>query len=66
MWHLFELFAPQKRLLQQDKEIHQLRRELKVLQTQNDSMRDGMRRCVSCEYRIDYKRRQDEALDRSL
>jgi hypothetical protein len=26
---------------------------------QNDSMREGMRRCVTCEYRIDYKQRQD-------
>ena len=63
MWNLFELFAPQKRLLQQEQEIAQLRRELKAMQTRNESMRDGMRRCVSCDYRIDYKRRQDLALD---
>mgnify|MGYP001812186379 FL=1 len=63
VWNLFELFAPQKRLLQQEQEIARLRRELQAMQTRNESMRDGMRRCISCEYRIDYKRRQDQALD---
>ncbi len=33
-----------------------------MLQAQNDSMRDGMRRCVTCEYRIDYKQRQEQRL----
>lgn len=55
-------FSVQKRLWQQGQEIAQLRDEVARLRAQNDSMRQGMRRCVTCEYRIDYKRRQDEVL----
>jgi hypothetical protein len=60
---LFQVFAPQQRLLQQEREISQLKRELQTLQAQNTSMRSGMRRCVTCEYRIDYKNRQDQSVD---
>jgi prefoldin subunit 5 len=63
MTKLFDLFAPQKRLWQQEQELQQLRKELSALRAQNDSMRAGMRRCVSCEYRIDFKQRQDETAD---
>ena len=63
MLKLSELFAPQKRLIQQDREIKLLRKELQSLQSQNASMRDGMRRCVTCEYRIDYKKRQGGTTD---
>ena len=56
-----EIFSAQKRLWQQRQEIEQLRGELAKLRAQNDSMREGMRRCVTCEYRIDYKQRQDAA-----
>ena len=56
---LFSIFATQKRLWQQQREIETLRAELARLRTQNASMRDGMRRCVTCDYRIDFKRRQD-------
>lgn len=58
---LFELFATQKRLLQQQREIKKLRAEIATLQSQNASMREGMRRCISCEYRIDFKNRQGSA-----
>jgi hypothetical protein len=58
-----EIFSPQKRLWQQRQEIEQLRGELAKLRAQNDSMREGMRRCVTCEYRIDFKQRQDAAVD---
>lgn len=61
MAKLLEFFAAPKRLWQQRQEIAQLRSELTKLRAQNDSMRDGMRRCVTCEYRIDYKQRQDNA-----
>ena len=44
----------------QQKQISQLKKEINNLQAQNDSMREGMRRCVTCEYRIDFKQRQDE------
>jgi TolA-binding protein len=57
-----EIISAQKRLWQQRQEIEQLRGELEKLRAQNDSMREGMRRCVTCEYRIDYKRRQDTEL----
>jgi len=59
---LFGIFALQKRLLQQERKIRKLTQELQVLQAQNASMRSGMRRCVTCEYRIDCKNRQDHAL----
>ena len=55
---LSKFIASQKRLGQQQRELKRLRREVASLQAQNDSMRDGMRRCVTCEYRIDFKNRQ--------
>lgn len=58
---LRDLFASQQRLWQQAREIEELKQRLTTLQMQNDSMRKGMRRCVSCDYRIDYKNRQDQA-----
>jgi uncharacterized protein with PIN domain len=57
-----EIFSAQKQLWQQRQEIAQLRDELAKLRAQNDSMREGMRRCVTCEYRIDYKQRQEAQL----
>ncbi|CAA0125124.1 Uncharacterised protein [Halioglobus japonicus] len=59
MIKLADILSPRQRLLQQEREIAQLRGELTKLQAQNDSMRAGMRRCVTCEYRIDFKARQD-------
>jgi hypothetical protein len=59
MARLLEIFSAQKRLWQQSREIEQLRSELAKLRVQNDSMREGMRRCVTCDYRIDFKQRQD-------
>ncbi len=58
---LREFLSPRQKLVQQAREIEALKRELAVLQTQNDSMRQGMRRCVTCEYRIDFKNRQGHA-----
>ncbi len=60
---LADLIAPRRRLLQQAREIRRLRREVAELEARNDSMREGMRRCVSCEYRIDFKRRQGGTSD---
>ncbi len=59
MIKLADIFSPQRRLLQQERDIAHLRDELKRLQAQNDSMREGMRRCLTCDYRIDFKARQD-------
>ncbi|MEZ5571503.1 MAG: hypothetical protein R3E64_05710 [Halioglobus sp.] len=58
MGKLLDVLSAQKRLWQQRQEIEQLRAELTKLRTQNDSMREGMRRCVTCDYRIDFKQRQ--------
>ena len=59
MANLLEILTAQKRLWQQQRQIEELRKELTKLRAQNDSMRDGMRRCVTCDYRIDFKQRQD-------
>ena len=59
MANLLEILTAQRRLWQQQREIEELRKELAKLRAQNDSMREGMRRCVTCDYRIDFKQRQD-------
>jgi hypothetical protein len=64
MVNLLEILTARKRLWQQEREVEQLREELNTLRAQNDSMREGMRRCVTCEYRIDFKQRQDDDIDR--
>lgn len=63
MIRLIDLLATQKRLLQQQREIQRLQREVAALKARNESMRDGMRRCLSCDYRIETKRRQDAAAE---
>ena len=63
--NLLEIFLARKRLWQHRQEINTLRTELDKLQQQNDSMREGMRRCVTCEYRIDVKQRQDDSIGAS-
>jgi cell division protein FtsB len=64
---LTQFFAGRKDLWQLQQELAALRKENTALKAQNDSMRSGMRRCVTCEYRIDYKQRQGSApvLDKS-
>ena len=63
MAKLLEIFSTQKQLWQQQREIDQLREELSNLRTQNESMREGMRRCVTCDYRIAFRERQEGALE---
>ena len=63
---LLDIFSGQKRLWQQRQEIDTLRAELDKVRLQNTSMREGMRRCVTCEYRIDFKKRQDDNLYASV
>lgn len=50
-------------LLQQ--QVAELTHEVDKLRRENDSMRTGMRRCVTCEYSLDYqinnKQRQRDA-----
>ena len=68
MGKLSRFFAGRKDLWQLQQELEALRKENLTLRAQNDSMRSGMRRCVTCEYRIDYKQRQGSApvLDKSV
>ena len=63
--NLLEIFFARTRLWQHRQEIDTLRTGLDKLQQQNDSMREGMRRCVTCEYRIDVKQRQDDSIGAS-
>ena len=63
MAKLLEILSAQKRLWQQQREIEQVRAELIKLKEQNSSMRAGMRRCVTCDYRIDFKQRQDDGVE---
>lgn len=58
MLTLSQFFAAQKRLWQLQGDLERLQRENATLRAQNDSMRAGMRRCVTCEYRLDFKQRQ--------
>ena len=44
-----------RRLREQQRELKRLRSEVATLRAQNDSMRQGMRRCVTCEYRLESK-----------
>ena len=55
---LRDVFSPRAKLLSQQRRITELEKQVAELQAQNHSMREGMRRCVTCEYRIDYKQRQ--------
>ena len=58
MSKLLDLISAPRILLRQQDEIRQLRKELERLRAQNESMRQGMRRCVTCDYRLDFKARQ--------
>ena len=51
-------FASLYSMRAQQQEIKRLNVELAELRAQNTSMRDGMRRCVTCEYRIEFKKHQ--------
>ena len=48
-------------VIQLRQEIAALRKRNAHLESQNESMRQGMRRCVTCEYRLDVKSRQGNA-----
>jgi hypothetical protein len=54
-----KLLAREKKLRAQSRELKQLREEVQRLRTQNESMRVGMRRCITCEYRLDAKGESD-------
>ncbi len=50
---LREALAREWRLWEQKRRIAALEAELERLRAQNEHMRAGMRRCVTCEYRIE-------------
>ena len=56
---LKDLFRPQKRLLAQEAELRRLRDEIETLKQQNSSMREGMRRCVTCDYRLAVRNKEE-------
>lgn len=58
MSKLLDLISMPRILLRQQHEISQLRSELEKLRLQNESMRRGMRRCTTCDYRLDSKAHQ--------
>jgi uncharacterized protein with PIN domain len=58
MSKLLELITAPQILFRQHHEIGRLRTELEKLRAQNESMRQGMRRCATCDYRLDFKARQ--------
>jgi len=49
----------ERKLIEQGRELKRLREELANLRAQNESMRAGMRRCITCEYRIVAKEKDD-------
>ena len=49
---MFDFLRREKTLLAQARELKALRAEVEALRAQNDSMRVGMRRCVTCDYRL--------------
>jgi hypothetical protein len=53
MQKLVALISREQRLIEQQREIEALESELQELRRQNERMRAGMRRCVSCEYRAE-------------
>lgn len=50
---LLETLARERRLRDQEKEIRELRQEIERMRAKNERMQEGMRRCVSCEYRLE-------------
>jgi FtsZ-binding cell division protein ZapB len=56
-----QFFSAQKSLLLLQLEVKKLREENATLQEKSASMRRGMRRCVTCDYRLDFKERQGKA-----
>ena len=59
MQKLAEILGHERRLRSQVREIRGLREEVQKLQEQNARMREGMRRCVTCDYRIEVVARRE-------
>ena len=52
MSKLRELFAREGRLRAQGRELAELRSEVETLRAQNERMKTAMRRCITCEFRL--------------
>ena len=50
---LRETLAREKRLLDQMRELRSLRDEVERLRAENDRIHTAMRRCLTCEYRLE-------------
>jgi len=55
---LLEMLDQAWRVQQQKREISELRSELEKQRAQNERMRTAMRRCVTCEFRIEVEGRR--------
>ncbi len=58
--NLLDVLKQEQRLYEKQKQIDLLSTELNKLRQQNDKMREGMRRCVSCDYRQDVLKGESE------
>jgi hypothetical protein len=56
MSKLVSIMARERRLWQQKRDIQVLQAEIARLRTQNERMRTAMRRCVTCDYRLQAER----------
>ena len=50
---LLEILAQERRMREQKREIRELREEIEKLRTKNERMREAMRRCLTCDYRLE-------------
>jgi hypothetical protein len=53
MSKLRELFAREGRMRAQSRELAELRSEVETLRVQNERMKAAMRRCITCEFRLE-------------
>ena len=53
MTRLLDVLSRERRLLAQAREIRALRQEVEKLRQQNERMQAGMRRCLTCDYRLE-------------
>ncbi len=60
---LRDLLRPRTRLLSQAREIRRLRHKVAELEGQNERMRTGMRRCLSCDYRSTVLEQRGTSID---
>jgi len=57
---LFDAVSRARLLAQKDEQLSALRAELAAARAENERLRAGMRRCVTCEYRIEVRAKRTE------